>query len=294
MNVKAVRSSPALAVRHPHPMLSVVSVIVVFLAVIWLAQRSLIYFPDGQVPSPASAGLPRAENVTFVTDDGLELGAWFVPASEPSANRTILYFNGNAGNRAYRAILAARFAAHGFSTLLTDYRGYGGNPGLPSERGLARDARAALRYLVSRPDVDRSRVVYFGESLGAAVAVDLAVDEPPAALILRSPFSSLAAVGARHYPFLPVRWLLRDRYASIDRIGQLRSPLLVIAGDADHIVPLDDTEELFDASPEPKDFVVIEGADHNSEPLAAGPELVRAVVELLEDGVRAATPPRAP
>lgn len=262
-------------------MLTVVTVILVFLTVVWLAQRSLIYFPHGQVPPPDAAGVPDAEVVAFETEDGLELQAWFVPPRAPSADRAILVLNGNAGNRGFRGVLAARFAAEGFSTLLVDYRGYGGNPGLPSERGLARDARAALRYLVSRPDVDRSRVVYFGESLGAAVAVGLAAEEPPAALILRSPFSSLAAIGSRHYPFLPVRWLLRDRYPSIERIGRIRSPLLVVAGDADRIVPIDDTELLFEAANEPKRLVVIDDTDHNDEALAVGPELVRAVVEFL-------------
>ncbi len=263
-------------------MLALLTVVTVFLAVIWLAQRSLIYFPDGDVPPPAAVGLPHAEVVTFDTEDGLHLDAWFVPAREPSQNRTIVVFNGNAGHRGHRARLAALFAEHGFSTLLVDYRGYGGNPGLPSERGLERDARAALKYAASRPDVDLSRIVYYGESLGAAVAIQLAVDYTPSALILRSPFSSMAEIGQQHYPFFPVRWLLRDRYPSIDRIGRLESPVLVIAGDADRIVPFDDTLVLFDAAREPKRMVVIEGADHNDEALAFGPQAVRAIVDFLQ------------
>jgi fermentation-respiration switch protein FrsA (DUF1100 family) len=262
-------------------MLTIVTVIGVLLAVLWLAQRSFIYFPDGQVPAPAALGLPDAETVRFTTEDGLDLEAWFVPPRVPPADRTIIVFNGNAGHRGHRAMLAALFAEHGFSTLLVDYRGYGGNPGLPSERGLERDARAARQYLASRADVDPSRIVYFGESLGAAVAVRLAVDHPPAALVLRSPFSSLTALGAAHYPFLPVRWLLEDRYPSVERIGAIRCPILFIAGDADRIVPLDDTQALFDAAPMPKRLVVIDGADHNDEALAVGPRVIRAVVEWL-------------
>lgn len=251
------------------------------LAVVWLAQRSLIYFPDGHAGAPAAVGLPQAEPVRFTTEDGLDLEAWFVPARQPIADRTIVVFNGNAGNRSHRARLGALFAEYGFSTLLVDYRGYGGNPGLPSEAGLYRDARAAVLYLAGRGDVDLSRMVYFGESLGAAVALNLALDQPPAALILRSPFSSLAAIGSRHYPFLPVRLLLRDRYPSIDRIGTIRCPVLIIAGDADRIIPLDDTRELFDAAPEPRQLVVIEGADHNDEPLTAGLGMMRAIREFL-------------
>ena len=121
--------------------------------------------------------------------------------------------------------------------LLLDYRGYVGNPGSPSEDGLLADARAARAYLLSRADVDPARLVYFGESLGAAVAVALAAEHPPAALILRSPFTSLADIAAVHYPFLPAGLMLRDRYESIERIGRVRAPLLVVAGQRDRIVP---------------------------------------------------------
>jgi len=264
-------------------MLTVITIIAAFLAVVWFAQRSLIYFPDGSVPPPGALGLPEAEIVTFDTEDGLHLEAWYVPARAPSADRTIVVFNGNAGHRGHRVTLAALFAELGFSTLLTDYRGYGGNPGLPSERGLERDARAALKYLLTRTDVDPARIVYFGESLGAAVAVRLALDYPPSALVLRSPFTSLADIGQLHYPFLPVRWLLRDRYPSIDRVGRIESPLLVIAGDADRIVPADNSLSLFEAANEPKRLLVIEDADHNDESLTNGPGIIRAVRDFLED-----------
>jgi len=259
-----------------------VTCVAVFLLVLWLAQRSLIYFPHGRVPAPAATGLPNTDIVSFTAADGVELEAWFVPAREPSQDRTIVVFNGNAGNRAHRAILAASFAERGFATLLVDYRGYGGNPGLPSERGLYLDARAALKYLASRGDVNMARIVYFGESLGAAVAVELATEFQPSAMILRSPFSSMTRIGAHHYPLLPVRQFLRDRYPSIDRISRITCPLLVIAGDDDRIVPLDDTQRLFDAAPGPKQMVVIEGADHNDEELMWGPRVIGAIARFLE------------
>jgi fermentation-respiration switch protein FrsA (DUF1100 family) len=265
-----------------HILLTAVACVLVFLVVLWLAQRSLIYFPHGQVPAPTAVGLTTAEIASFTTDDHLDLEAWFVPAREPSADRTIVVFNGNAGSRAHRGILAASFAERGFATLLVDYRGYGGNPGLPSERGLYRDARAALKYLAARGDVNMARIVYFGESLGAAVAVELASEFQPSALILRSPFSSMTRIGAHHYPLLPVRHFLRDRYPSIDRIGRIRCPLLVIAGDDDRIVPLEDTQRLFDAAHEPKQLVVIEGADHNDEQLMWGPRVLAAIARFLQ------------
>jgi hypothetical protein len=265
-------------------MITVLIVAAVLLAGLWFGQRGLIYFPLSDVPPPAAVGLPQADPFTFTTGDGLDLGGWFVPGRGPAANRTVIVFNGNAGHRGYRAPLAAMLAEHGVSTMLFDYRGYGGNPGLPSEEGLARDALGVLQYAASRPEVDLSRVVYFGESLGAAVATRLAVEFPPAALVLRSPFTSLTELGQRHYPFLPVRWLLRDRYPTLDRIGRITSPLLIIAGDADRIVPLDESEALFEAAPYPKTLVVIPEADHNDESLTAGPRIIRAIVDFLDGG----------
>ena len=262
-------------------MVFTLGVVLLLLAVIWFGQRGMIYFPDGQLPAPAAYGLPDAEPQTFDTEDGLTLGGWFLPARAGATGYTLIIFNGNGGHRGYRAGLAAQLAARGLSVFLFDYRGYGGNPGLPSETGLTRDARAALAYLGRRPGVDLTRIVFFGESLGAAVAIRLALEYPPAALILRSPFSSMTAVGTHHYPVLPVRWLLRDRYPSIDRIPRITSPLLIVAGDADRIVPLSDTQELFDAAPQPKRMVVIPGADHNDQELCEGPQLVRAIVETI-------------
>ena len=256
--------------------------VAVALGVLWAGQRALIYFPTSDVPSPAAAGLPHAQVVTFETVDGLVLEGWFVPAVRPGSGHTLLVFNGNAGHRGDRAYLAAQLSARGVATFLVDYRGYGGNPGLPSEEGLARDARAALAYVGQRHDVDPARIAFFGESLGAAVALRLALEYPPAALILRSPFSSLAAIGRHHYPFLPVRWLLRDRYPSIERIAHVTCPVLVVVGEEDRVIPASDSAVLYEAAPHPKRLVTIAGADHNDEGLAVGPVLIRAITDLLD------------
>ncbi len=258
-----------------------VAVIGAVLAFFWTMQRRLMYFPTDYVPPPGAIGLSEAEAVTFETTDGLELGGWFLPAFETSPRITVLVFNGNAGNRANRGVLASALHKHGLQVLLVDYRGYGGNPGAPSESGLAADSRAARAYLVSRPDVDASRLVYFGESLGSAVAVDLAVEHAPIALVLRSPFTSMADVGQFHYPFLPVRLLLRDRFESLDRIRELRSPLLVIAGGQDRIVPLNQSQRLYDAAPTAKKFLVLPQADHNDADLLAGDEMILAIVRFV-------------
>ncbi len=172
----------------------------------------------------------------------------------------------------------------GFSVLLFDYRGYGENPGLPTEDGLAADARAAQAWLARQPGVDPDRIVYFGESLGAAVAVGLAVERPPAALVLRSPFTSLPDVGALHYPWLPVRRLLVDRYPSIERITSVRAPVLVIAGDSDDIVPASLSERLYEAAAEPKQWLLVPGAGHNDRELLDGRQMIDAVVRFLSEG----------
>ena len=135
--------------------------------------------------------------------------------------------------------------------------------------------------MYKRQDVTPSRIVYFGESLGSGVAVRLAVEHPVAAVVLRSPFTSFVDVGRVHYGWLPVGLLLRDRYASIERIRQIHSPLLVIAGSNDTIIPVAQSRRLFDAAREPKKLVIIEGADHNDESVAAGTEVVAAVMSFL-------------
>ena len=221
------------------PMLSVVvflaGAVTIALALVWVLQRRMIYFPLPQDVPHAASALERAEDVTFETADGLPLHGWFASPAR-SNGATVLIFNGNAGDRSSRVPLAAALTRAGFSVLLFDYRGYGGNPGQPTEPGLVADARAARQYVGSRADVDRARLVYFGESLGAAVAVALAVEQPPAALVLRSPFTSLADMARLQFPFLPT-FLLRDRFESLNQISRVDCPLLVMTGDRDSIVP---------------------------------------------------------
>ena len=253
----------------------------VAVAVAWVFQRRLIYFPMQQDLPPVRSGLPGAEEVTFETTDGVRLGGWFL-AGGAAPGPAVLVFNGNAGDRSYRAPLAVALARQGWSVLLFDYRGYGRNPGSPSEVGLVADVRAARAYLGGRDEVDGARIAYFGESLGAAVAVTLAAEVQPAALILRSPFTSLADVGRLHYWWLPIiDGLLRDRFVSIGRIDHVRCPVLVIAGDRDTIVPAEQSRRLYAAASEPKRLVVIAGADHNDFELLAGQRLLDEVKSFL-------------
>ena len=242
----------------------------------WAGQRRLIYFPDENAPSIEVMG-PGWEEVAYQTGDGLTLGAWY---RAPSPGQSVvLVFNGNAGNRADRASIGLGLTSAGLGVLLTDYRGYGGNPGDPSEDGLAADARAAAAFVGDREP--GAPVVYFGESLGSAVAVELAVAEPPAALILRSPFTSMAAIGRVHYSWLPVGAILKDRYPSDERIGEVEVPTLVVASDADSIVPIDQSRAIYEAAPGPKHLVVVPGADHNDPNLVSGPEVIDEVMTFI-------------
>ena len=243
----------------------------------------MIYFPSRDpVPSIATL-IPGARDVVLNTDDGKHLGAWYLPAAGNQRGPGVVVFNGNGGDRSGRAVLAVGLARLGMSVLLFDYRGYGGNPGSPSEKGLAIDARAAQQWLATQTDVDPDRIVYFGESLGAAVAIGLALERPPVALVLRSPFTSLAEVAKVHYPWLPVGRLLIDRYPSIDRIGSLSVPVMVIAGDRDDIVPESLSRKLYEAAREPKRFLLVPGAGHNDPELVDGDRMLEEVGRFLSD-----------
>src|SRR6266545_4332568 len=256
-------------------LLVAVAMLLAVVGLLWSQQRRLIYLPAPRAVPPAATVLPAAEEVSFPTEDGLRLAGWFVPPAGTPGR----------GSREPRppAVLAAALARAGLAVLLFDYRGYAANPGRPTEPGLAADARAALAYLAARPDVDPARLVYLGESLGAAVALRLAVERPPAALVLRSPWASLAEVGRYLYPWLPVSLLLADRYDSLGRVGRLAAPLLVVAGERDRIIPAAHSRRLFDAAPEPKRFVLLPGADHNDLDLLAGPRLLAELLAFLRD-----------
>jgi len=253
------------------------------IALMWLVQRRLIYLPSGPMLSPHDVGLTAVEELTVRTRDGVPLGAWFVPPAQPVPRGTIIVFNGNAGNRSYRAPLAQRLSESGYAVCLFDYRGYGGNPGSPTEQGLFEDARAVRSAMAVRPGVDASRIVYLGESLGTGVAVALASESPPAALVLRSPFTSMVDVAAHHYWFLPVRQLLKDHFDSLSRIRHVRCPVLVLAGDRDTIVPFELSRRLFEAALEPKRLITLAGVDHNDAELLEGDAFIGAITRALDD-----------
>ena len=242
-------------------------------------QRQLIYFPDSTRVPPAGDVIEGARDITLHTSDGLALGAWFVPANADSDMRmAVLVAPGNGGNRSGRAGLATELSRRGLAVLLMDYRGYGGNPGSPSEDGLAKDAMAAALALDAL-GYPAERTIYFGESLGTGVATALQSRRTPAAVVLRSPFTELADVGAHHYPWLPVRLLLKDRFRVTEHLSDSEVPVTVIYGDRDSIVPSGLSARVADEATTLVERVVIRGADHNDE-VMFGPLVASAVARL--------------
>ncbi len=263
--------------------LGVVVVVVLVLAVItgllWGFQRKLVYLPDAGPVGSAGTAVPGARDVELRTSDGLTLAGWFVPGRSPDAV-TVLVANGNGGHRGLRAPLARALSDERLGVLLFDYRGYGGNPGTPTEDGLARDARAARAFLVEEAGVRPERLLYLGESLGAAVVTELATEHPPAGLVLRSPFVDLPSVAAEHYPLLPVRALLWDRFPVVEQVARLDVPTTVVLGSADSIVPPDQSRAVAGAAARLHRVVEVPGADHNDPVLLDGEALLSAVLEL--------------
>jgi uncharacterized protein len=224
-----------------------------FVGLLYLGQRRLIYHPDNPTASRPQLG-PLASlgvrEVALPTEDGLELMSWHRPP--PEAAPVILYCHGNGGHVGYRAERLVRFAQAGYGVLMLEYRGYGGNPGAPSEKGLYADGAAALAFL-GNEGIPPERVVLYGESLGSAVAVRLARQCRPAALILECPFTSLVDIGRLRYPYVPVRLLLRDRFDLCVAIGGVEAPVLVLHGERDGIVPVACGRAVLAAAQEPKE-----------------------------------------
>lgn len=256
--------------RAKMPFMSVWSILllvtgayVALLLFVYFSQSRLLYLPT--IPSreviatPDSVGL-HYEQVTIMTDDGVSLDGWFIPARRPRG--TLLFFHGNAGNISHRFDSLKIFNELGLATLIFDYRGYGRSQGRPSEEGTYRDAGAAWRYLTEQRGIAGQDIVLFGRSLGAAVAAYLANKHAPKALIIESAFTSIPDVAAEVYPFLPARWLARFSYNTEAYLRSLSRPALIVHSRDDDIIPFAHGRRLFAAANEPKQFLEIRGS-HN-------------------------------
>ena len=228
-------------------------------ALMFFAQRALMYFPERTRTPPSLAGLPQAEEVTLDTADGERVIVWHVP---PRGDKpVVLYFHGNGGSLRYRVARFRTLVESGAGLLALSYRGYGGSTGVPSEAGLIADAAALYQYAVSRYAPER--LALWGESLGGGVAVALAAEHQIGRLILESPFTSAADVAQRAYPIFPVRWLMHDQFRSDQRIRRVTAPVLILHGERDAVVPFDLGERLTGLIIAPKRFVRFPDGNHN-------------------------------
>lgn len=225
---------------------------------LYVFQRRLIYFPEQLRPGLKDYNATDMTLVSLQTKDNLELISWYKPATNNQP--TILYLHGNGGHIGYRMPLVRQFLKAGFGVFLLEYRGYGGNKGSPSEQGLYEDGRAALRFLAQQ-SVELKRTVLYGESLGTGIATKLAVEYPVCALVLQSPYTSLVSLSRYHYPWIIIKpW---DQFNSMERMKQIHTPVLVLHGKLDQVVPFDEGLKLFNQANEPKQMLTFDDKNHN-------------------------------
>lgn len=250
-------------IRVPHWRSVIGGILLIYISMVgglFMGQRQLVFVPDGHHTTPAENGVGDMSVIHVQTADHLTLEGWYKPAL--ASRLTVVFFHGNGGNLGNRALTAHRFTSKGYGFLLAGYRGYGGNPGQPTEQGLYRDARAYIDWLIAH-GVPQDKIVLDGESLGTGVAVRMAIEHPhAAALVLNSPYTSLPDVAAKTYFFVPVHLLMLDRFDSFSLIRKVTMPVLVLHGQKDRIVPFALGKALYDAAPTPKEFAVFPEGTH--------------------------------
>jgi len=240
--------------------LIVVFIYLCLIAVLYFFQRNILFVPSRSKPILSESLVPEMTEVILATEDDLKLVSWFHRGE--ADKQLIIYFQGNAGNIGNRDYKARFFINSGYSVLLVGYRGYGGNPGKPSEVGLTRDAEAALNFAQSEA-FSNEDIVLYGESLGTGVAVNLAQSKEFHALVLEAPYTSIERIASKRYWFVPVRYLLKDKFDTINKAKQLQSPTLLLHGDADRVIPISYGKQLFEQLNNPKEFAVFHGGGHS-------------------------------
>lgn len=248
-----------------------------FVAMLYFSQRRLLYAPDAATPDPSRTGIAGIEVLRFKSGDGVPIFAWYLRPVGPGGF-VVLYLHGNGGHIGYRGERMRAIHAAGWGALLLEYRGYGGNPGTPTEKGLMLDAEAGLAAL-GRMNVPPERTVLWGESLGSNLAVRLAATQACAAVILESPFTSVAALAKKFYPFVPVDLLLKDRFDTLSHIASVRLPVLILQGGRDRLVPPSMGRTLYEAATTPKQLWVANEADHNDLGMFGAVEAAVAFVQ---------------
>jgi fermentation-respiration switch protein FrsA (DUF1100 family) len=246
-------------------------------------QRSLLYVPPGDRPNLAAAAISGLEAVAVETEDGLDLTHWYRPPTSPGGPVVVL-FHGNAGHIGDRAAKYRPLFEAGFGVFLAEYRGYGGNPGSPTEEDLTADGRSVLAFLAAR-GVTPDRTVVYGESLGTGLAVKMAADRPVAGLVLEAPPGSIAEVAQAHYWYVPAKWLIWDKWNVIDLLVRVSAPLLVLHGEADRTVPVRFGRRVYEAATGEKAALFVPGGGHVN--LYGYPGVTRRVIDFIASRVPA-------
>lgn len=250
---------------------------------VYFQQDRMLYAPTSVIEhTPLEIGLEYAE-VTLRTKDGVDITAWQVPAEDETA--VLLFCHGNAGNISHRLDSLRIFNRLGLSVLIFDYRGYGKSGGRPSEEGTYRDAEAAWDYLTQRRGVPPEKIILFGRSLGGAVAAELALRKNPAALIVESSFASVVDMGRALYPWLPIRLMAKYRYATIEKVGGISCPKLIVHSPDDEIVPYEQGRALYEKAAPPKELLVISGG-HNDGFLRSGDAYTEGLRAFIDAAVK--------
>jgi pimeloyl-ACP methyl ester carboxylesterase len=253
---------------------------------VYFKQSDLIFYPDfpgrNLVSTPQDIGLTY-EDIRFETEDNIRLHGWFIPRD--NAKATLLFFHGNAGNISHRLESIDIFHRLGLNVFIFDYRGYGQSDGKISEKGTYRDAEAAWKYLTQSRGIAAEDIIIFGRSLGASIGSWLAAKHTPAALIVESGFSSVASMGQRLYPFLPVRWLTRLKYNTKKYVGNISCPVLVAHSRHDEIIPYVESREIFDAASEPKQFLEMSGG-HNDGFIVTGSAYIKGLESFINSSLQ--------
>jgi fermentation-respiration switch protein FrsA (DUF1100 family) len=260
------------------PLAAAIGVYVLIALVMFGCQRSFLYLPD---KTALELGQPTVQVVRLLSEPDLELVHLYHPPRAPNGP-VVVVFHGNAGHAGYRVPKFRDLLDAGFGVFFAEYRGYGGNPGRPDETGLTADARAVMAYFQSE-GVDPGRIVLYGESLGAGVAVKMAAEHPVAGVVLEAPYTSIADVAQAHYWFLPARWLVLDKWDVASRIGMVSAPVLVVQGEADRVIPVRFGKRVFELASEPKAALFHPRAGHND--LFDYPEVVERVIAFVREQV---------
>jgi len=274
-----------LAVLFRQMIIAALAAVLLWSVLIMLFEERFIFYPD-RYPAGHYNQASRIANLQdcwMRAEDGVIIHGWYAPADTPRA--TLVMSHGNAGNVSYRLEIIRAFQRSGFNVLMYDYRGYGRSEGSPSEEGIYRDGLAAYDAVRKLRGVDSNRIVLWGTSLGGAVAVDIALHRSAAALILESTFTSASDIVSALMPWMPIRLLVRKKLNSVDKIGDVHIPVLVMHGDHDRTVPIALGRRLFEAANEPKTFYTINGADHNNTYFIGGTAYVSSVTSFLEKSV---------